>query len=153
MTGRVAVAIVGVQPVLWRALGVPFEAASMTAGLAACLAVRIWISLTDVPKRAWGWGVDLSVTAIALLFTAAWIALEHPAPFYAMLSGTGFGALGTGIITIAVAWVKRIEPLVPRGDGDPASVSAVATESRPSEVSNPRPDSPTAILAEVGGDK
>jgi hypothetical protein len=34
-----------------------------------------------------------------------------PAPFYALLSGTGFGALGAGIIALAIAWVRRIEPL------------------------------------------
>ncbi len=27
------------------------------------------------------------------------------------MSGTGFGALGAGIIALALAWVKRIEPL------------------------------------------
>lgn len=46
-----------------------------------------------------------------MLFTAGWIALQRPAPFYALLSGTGFGALGAGIIAVAIAWVKRIEPL------------------------------------------
>jgi len=99
-----------VQPVLWSALGYQFEAASMIAGLSACLMVRIWVSLNGRSATLWTWGVDLTVTAIAMLFTAGWIALQRPAPFYALLSGTGFGALGAGIIALAIAWVRRIEP-------------------------------------------
>lgn len=57
------------------------------------------------------------MTGLAMLFTAGWIALQRPAPFYALLSGTGFGALGAGIIAVAIAWVKRIEPLA-RFEGD-----------------------------------
>ncbi len=98
-------------PVLWNLLGYQFEAASMIAGLCACLMVRIWVSLNDRSPKAWAWGVDLTVTVIAMLFTAGWIALQRPAPFYALLSGTGFGALGAGIIAVALAWVKRIEPI------------------------------------------
>ena len=99
------------QPVIWTLLGYQFEAASMIAGLSACLMVRIWVSLTDRHARAWAWGVDLTVTTISMLFTAGWIVLQRPAPFYALLSGTGFGALGAGIIAVALGWVKRIEPL------------------------------------------
>ena len=99
------------QPVLWSALGYRFEAASMIAGLSACLMVRIWVSLNAGRPTAWTWAVDLTVTGLALLFTAGWIVLQRPAPFYALLSGTGFGALGAGIIAAALAWVKRIEPL------------------------------------------
>ena len=116
-------------PVLWSLLGYQFEAASMIAGLCACLMVRIWVSLNDRRPHAWAWGVDLTVTAIALLFTAGWIALQRPAPFYALLSGTGFGALGAGIIAVALAWVKRIEPLgvdVP-GPSPAAQVDAPAS--------------------------
>ncbi|WP_174296990.1 hypothetical protein [Sphingomonas bacterium] len=99
------------QPVLWSALGYRFEAASMIAGLSACLMVRIWMSLNAGRATAWTWAVDLTVTGLSLLFTAGWIVLQRPAPFYALLSGTGFGALGAGIIVAALAWVKRIEPL------------------------------------------
>lgn len=99
------------QPVIWSLLGYQFEAASMIAGLCACLMVRIWMSLNDRHPRGWAWGIDLTVTAISMLFTAGWIVLQRPAPFYALLSGTGFGALGAGIIAVALAWVKRIEPL------------------------------------------
>ena len=98
------------QPVLWTALGYQFEAASMIAGLSACLMVRIWVSLNGATS-AWTWAVDLTVTAISMLFTAGWIVLQRPEPFYALLSGTGFGAMGAGIIAAALAWVKRIEPL------------------------------------------
>ena len=111
---RTALLSAAAQPVLWSALGYQFEAASMIAGLCACLMVRIWVSLSDRPAlsgRPVAWGIDLTVTAIAMLFTAGWIVLERPEPFYALLSGTGFGALGAGIIAIALAWVKRIQPL------------------------------------------
>lgn len=111
MLGKAALAGSSAAPVVWTWLGYEFEAASMIAGLSACLMVRIWVSLNDRSARVWAWGVDLTVTAIAMLFTAGWIALQRPAPFYALLSGTGFGALGAGIIAVALAWVKRIEPL------------------------------------------
>lgn len=99
------------QPVLWSALGYQFEAASMIAGLSACLMVRIWVSLTDRATSGWTVAVDATVSAIALLFTAGWIVLERPELFYALMSGTGFGALGAGIIALALGWVKRIAPL------------------------------------------
>lgn len=124
VVARVAALGAGVaQPVIWSALGYQFEAASMIAGLSACLMVRIWMSLNSGLATSWSWAVDLTVTAIALLFTAGWIVHQRPEPFYALLSGTGFGALGAGIIAIALAWVKRIEPLAGIGDthGDDAS--------------------------------
>ena len=112
MIGKIAATTsAAAQPVIWTLLGYQFEAASMIAGLCACLMVRIWVSLNDRHARAWAWGVDLTVTTIAMLFTAGWIVLQRPAPFYALMSGAGFGALGAGIIAIALAWVKRIEPL------------------------------------------
>lgn len=106
-----ALASAAAQPVIWALLGYQFEAASMIAGLSACLMVRIWVSLNDRDARVWAWSVDLTVTALSMLFTAGWIVLQRPAPFYALLSGTGFGALGAGIIAGALAWVKRIQPL------------------------------------------
>lgn len=116
MIARAAAAGTAAQPVLWSALGYRFEAASMIAGLSACLMVRIWVSLNAGRASAWTWAVDLTVTALALLFTAGWIVLQRPEPFYALLSGTGFGALGAGIIAIALAWVKRIQPLADVSD-------------------------------------
>ena len=117
------------QPVLWSVLGYPFEAASMIAGLSACLMGRHWASLNAGWATLWTRAVDMTVTAIAILFTAGWIALQRPAPFYALLSGTGFGA---GTIAVALAWVKRIDTFarlgadrgISAGDGterDPAS--------------------------------
>ena len=108
------------QPVLWSALGYQFEAASMIAGLSACLMVRIWVSLNAGPSSRWTWAVDLTVTGIAMLFTAGWIVLQRPVPFYALMCGTGFGALGAGIIALALAWVKRLTPLADAAsDGSP----------------------------------
>lgn len=104
------------QPVIWSALGYQFEAASMIAGLCACLMVRVWVSLNDRSTRAWV--LDVTVTGIALMFTAGWIVLQRPEPFYALMSGTGFGALGAGIIAIATAWVKRFAPLADERAGD-----------------------------------
>ncbi len=123
---------IAVQPVLWSALGYQFEAASMIAGLSACLMVRIWVSLNGRSATLWTWGVDLTVTAIAMLFTAGWIALQRPAPFYALLSGTGFGALGAGIIALAIAWVRRIEPLT--GIAGDATADSKRRVPAPSEV-------------------
>lgn len=123
------------QPVIWSLLGYQFEAASMIAGLCACLMVRIWVSLNDRHAHAWAWSVDLTVTAIAMLFTAGWIVLQRPAPFYALLSGTGFGALGAGIIAVALAWVKRIEPLAgmeaPHPTVDGSASTSLITDARP----------------------
>ena len=132
MIGKAAVAAsAAAQPVIWSLLGYQFEAASMIAGLSACLMVRIWVSLNDRSARMWAWGVDLTVTTIAMLFTAGWIALQRPAPFYALLSGTGFGALGAGIIAMALAWVKRIEPLAGLDAHEPATPIATDPGARP----------------------
>ena len=111
-----------VEPVVWNALGYPFEAAPMLAALAACLSVRVWICLKDAPDTLRARAIDLTVTGIALLFSGAWVVLQHPSPFFALLSGCGFGALGTGIIALSLRWVKRLAPLA---DEDlPARASA-----------------------------
>jgi len=99
------------QPVLWTLLGYQFEAASMLAGLTACISVRVWICLRDAPQTARARAIDVAVTSIALLFTAGWVVLQRPSPFFALLSGTGFGALGTGIIAFSLRWVRQIAPL------------------------------------------
>lgn len=103
-------------PVIWTVLGYQFEAASMIAGLSACLMVRVWVSLTDKSRQ--GIAIDVTVTGISLLFTAGWIISQRPEPFYALMSGTGFGALGAGIIALALKWVKRGEAFVGIGDPD-----------------------------------
>lgn len=112
------------QPVIWTLLGYEFEAASMIAGLCACFMVRIWVSLNDRSSKLWAWGVDLTVTAISMLFTAGWIVLQRPAPFYALMSGTGFGALGAGVIAMALAWIRRLQPFA-ASDTDQGSNSAL----------------------------
>lgn len=119
MMGRLAMTTsVIAQPVLWSALGYRFEAASMIAGLSACLMVRVWVSLRDRTPRPFALGIDLSVTGLSLLFTASWIVLQRPEPFYALLSGTGFGALGAGIIRVALAWVRRLQTFQGLEGGD-----------------------------------
>lgn len=136
MIGKISAAGAAVaQPVIWSALGYQFEAASMIAGLSACLMVRIWVSLTGRSARIWAWGVDLTVTSIAMLFTAGWIVLQRPEPFYALLSGTGFGALGAGIIAIAFNWVKRIDVLSGLPDEGRSSGAALnATQKSSSDA-------------------
>ena len=129
MIGKLGAASAAIaQPVLWTALGYQFEAASMIAGLSACLMVRIWVSLTTRSARIWAWSVDLTVTTIALLFTAGWIVLQRPEPFYALLSGTGFGALGAGIIAIALNWVKRMDGLAGLESADRAQSTIAPSE-------------------------
>ena len=142
LTPRIVSAAAAVaQPVIWTAFGYQFEAASMIAGLCACLMVRIWVSLKDRVSHALA--LDVTVTGIALLFTAGWIVLNRPAPFYALLSGTGFGALGAGIIAIALSWVKRIDPLA--ADEDPANAKPPKS-SRPAQSDSSRPDGPSHDL-------
>lgn len=99
-----------VRPVIWNALGYPFEAASMLAALSACLVVRVWVCLKEAPDTNRARALDVSVTSIALLFSAGWVVLQRPSPFYALLSGCGFGALGSGIIALSLKWVERIDP-------------------------------------------
>lgn len=131
MPAKAALAGGATVPVIWSVLGYQFEAASMIAGISACLMVRIWVSLTD--KSRHGIAIDVTVTGISLLFTAGWIISQRPEPFYALMSGTGFGALGAGIIAIALRWVKKGQALL--GDTDETT--------RPM----PRPDDRAAIEA------
>jgi hypothetical protein len=119
------------HPVIWSALGYEFEAASMLAALLACLVVRVWVCLTNAPTSLRARGLNLSITAIALLFTIGWVMLQRPSPFYGLLSGSGFAALGSGLISISLNWVKQLDPVTkpyvpdpvgtvrPRADGAP----------------------------------
>lgn len=95
-------------PVVWHLLGYPFEAGSMIAALCACLAVRFYVVQTD--RDAHRWTLDLPVHLLALMFTAGMVIARRPEPIEALLTGTGIGALGAGIITIALGWVKRTTP-------------------------------------------
>jgi multisubunit Na+/H+ antiporter MnhB subunit len=102
---------IAAHPVVWNALGYQFEAASMIAALSACLIVRIWVWLSDAPGGGRARALNAAITAIAMLFTAGWVMLQRPSPFYALLSGSGFGALGSGIILISLNWVRRLGPI------------------------------------------
>lgn len=95
-------------PVVWHLLGYPFEAGSMIAALCACLAVRFYVVQTD--RAAHRWTLDIPVHALTMMFTAGMVIARRPEPIEALLTGTGVGALGAGIITIALGWVKRTTP-------------------------------------------
>lgn len=103
---------IAAHPLLWAAFGYRFEAIPMLGALAACLMVRVWVTLTNVPARFLRWIVDIAVTTLAMMFTAGWVLLQRPEPFYALLGGTGFGALGAGIITLALVWIRSVTPFV-----------------------------------------
>lgn len=114
-TARVAAA----GPVVWSLLGYPFEAGPMLGALAACLAVRLWVSLNEHPSATLAWAIDGTVLALALLFTAGWVVVARPSPFFALLAGAGFGALGTGIIALGLAWVRSMTSSGERSSAPP----------------------------------
>jgi len=122
------------QPVVWNALGYPFEAVPMLAALSACMMVRVWVCLKDAPDTFRARALDITVIGIALLFSAGWVLLQRPSPFYALLSGSGFGALGSGIIALSLKWVRRIDPTADDRDPDNehalTQVDAVRTRAR-----------------------
>jgi len=95
-------------PVVWHALGYPFEAGSMIAALCACLAVRFYVVQTDRAQHRWT--LDVPVHLLSMMFTAGLVITRRPEPLEALLTGTGIGALGAGIITVALSWVKRNTP-------------------------------------------
>ena len=96
------------QPTIGHFFGYPFEIGPMIAGACACLAVRFYVAKTEAEFR---WTVDMPVTLLALLVTAGVLMTRRPEPLYAILYGTGLGALGAGIIKIALRWVKRSSDL------------------------------------------
>ncbi|WP_116091757.1 hypothetical protein [Sphingomonas crusticola] len=112
-----------IGPVLWNALGYQYEAASMLGALAACGSVRLWITLNERERSGLVIAIDLTVSVISLLFTAGWVMTQRPQPFYALLGGAGFGALGVGIVAVALAWIKRV------GFGTPPEVPAASPPS------------------------
>lgn len=95
-------------PLIWHFVGYPFEAGSMIAAICACLAVRFYVTQTDADRHRWT--VDLPVTALTLLFTAGAVIRLRPDPAMALMYGTGLGALGASIITIALAFVRSKVP-------------------------------------------
>lgn len=44
------------------------------------------------------------------MFTAGALITRWPAPLEALMTGTGIGALGAGIIMTALSWVKKNAP-------------------------------------------
>ncbi len=122
------------EPVVWNALGYPFEAVPMLAGVSACMIVRVWVCLKDAPYTARARALDITVTGITLLFSAGWVLMQRPSPFFALLSGCGFGALGTGIIALSLKWVQRIDAIAPpegHGAADDQELSQIdAVRSR-----------------------
>lgn len=95
-------------PLIWHFAGYPFEAGSMIAAICACLAVRFYVAQTDRLQHRWT--VDAPVTVLALLFTAGAVIRLRPDPALALVYGTGLGALGVGIITIALNFVRSKLP-------------------------------------------
>jgi hypothetical protein len=96
------------QPVIWHLLGYPFEAGSMIAGLCACVAARVYITVKahKVPR----WALDLPVMALVAMFTAASVAAWRPVPLIALIMGTGFGAIGAGVIAGSTGWLRKKFP-------------------------------------------
>lgn len=95
-------------PLIWHFAGYPFEAGSMIAAICACIAVRFYVAQTD--RQQHRWTVDAPVTVLALLFTAGAVIRLRPDPALALVYGTGLGALGVGIITIALNFVRSKLP-------------------------------------------
>lgn len=93
------------SPVIWHALGYPFEAGSMIAGLCACFAVRFYVVQKDFKVHRWA--LDIPVTSLVMMFTAAAMVSWRPEPLGALLIGTGLGAIGAGIIAIAKRYVDQ----------------------------------------------
>ena len=80
----------------------------MIAALCACIAVRFYVVQTD--RQQHRWTVDAPVTVLALLFTAGSVMRLRPDPALALIYGTGLGALGAGIIAIALNFVRSKLP-------------------------------------------
>lgn len=95
-------------PLIRHFMGYPFEAGSMIAALCACLAVRFYV--VQIGREQHRWTVDLPVTALVLMFAAGGVIRLRPDPALALMIGTGLGALGAGIISIALGWVRRTLP-------------------------------------------
>jgi hypothetical protein len=95
-------------PTVWFLLGYPFEAGSMIAALCACLMVRFYVVQTGRDQHRWT--VDVPVTALVMMFSAAAVIRMRPDPALALFIGTGLGALGAGIISIALGWVRQNMP-------------------------------------------
>ena len=94
------------NPVVWHVLGYYFEAGSMIAAICACVAVRFYV-VQHASGSASRWVLDVPVSALTLMFTAAFVIALRPEPLSALLIGTGLGAIGAGLIRIAKRHVDR----------------------------------------------
>jgi hypothetical protein len=91
------------SPVLGSFLGYQFEWGPMIAGLLTCIAVRFYVA----KKLS---AIDGPVLTIVMLFTAGLIQDRRPAPIWAIVIGTGLGAIGAGVIKAAQFYVERSLP-------------------------------------------
>lgn len=101
-------------PSIWYFFGYPFEAGSMIAAIRACLAVRLYVAQKERADHRWN--IDLPVSALTLMTTATAVIRLRPDPALALIDGTGIGALGVGLITIALNFVQS---KLPGGDEAP----------------------------------
>jgi hypothetical protein len=95
-------------PSIWYFVGYPFEAGSMIAAICACIAVRLYVAQKDRAEHRWN--IDLPVSALTLLFTAGAVMRLRPDPALALIYGTGIGAFGVGLITLALNFVQSKVP-------------------------------------------
>ncbi|EZP57267.1 putative membrane protein [Sphingomonas sp. RIT328] len=95
-------------PSIWYFFGYPFEAGSMIAAICACIAVRLYVAQKERADHRWN--IDLPVSALTLMTTATAVIRLRPDPALALIYGTGIGALGVGLITIALNFVQSKLP-------------------------------------------
>lgn len=97
-------AAVAVQPVRWHPLGYSVEAGSLCAGLLLCVAVRVWAGARTRTHR---WTVDIPVFVVVMMFTVAAIITVDANLATACVLGTGFAAIGEGLIWQAMKYAEK----------------------------------------------
>jgi len=95
-------------PSIWYFFGYLFEAGSMIAATCACIAVRFYVAQKDRAQHRLN--IDLPVSALTLMTTATAVIRLRPGPALVLIYGTGIGALGVGLITIALNFVQSKLP-------------------------------------------
>ncbi len=106
-------------PSIWYFFGYPFEAGSMIAAICACIAVRLYVAQKD--RAQYRWNIDFPVSALTIMTTAMAVVRLRPDPGLALIYGTGIGALGVGLITIALNFVQSKLPGGPGAEDKPAA--------------------------------
>lgn len=96
------------EPSIWYFFGYLFEAGSMIAATCACIAVRFYVAQKDRAQHRLN--IDLPVSALTLMTTATAVIRLRPDPALVLIYGTGIGALGVGLITIALNFVQSKLP-------------------------------------------